>query len=75
MQGLEDLPGRRVAEAGVEVAASGFLGVTIAGAESFDDLDMIENFLSKPELLREPFRNRLKDGMVLLCEERFVDCG
>ena len=64
-----------MAGAGVEVAASGFLGVTGAGTESLDDLDMIENFLSKPELLREPFRNRLKDGMLLLCEERLVDWG
>ena len=55
------------------VAASGSLGVNDVGTESFDDLDMIENFLSKVELLREPFRNILKDGMLLLCEERFVD--
>lgn len=62
-----------MAGAGVVVAPSGFLGVTEAGPESLDDLDMIENFLSNVELLREPFRNKLKDGMVLLCEERFVD--
>ena len=55
------------------VAASGLLGVTDVGTESFDDFDMIENFLSKVEVLREPFRNRLKDGMLLLCEKRFVD--
>ena len=55
------------------VAASGLLGVTDVGTDSFDDFDMIENFLSKVEVLREPFRNRLKDGMLLLCEKRFVD--
>ena len=55
------------------VAASGLLGATDVGTESFDDFDMMENFLSKVEVLREPFRNRLKDGMLLLCEKRFVD--
>ena len=55
------------------VAATGLLGSNDAGTEAFDDFDMIENFLSKVEVLREPFRNRLKDGMLLLCEERFVD--
>ena len=57
------------------VAASGLLGVTDVGIESFDDLDMIENFLSKVEVLREPFRNILKDGMLPFCEKRFVDDG
>ena len=63
-KGAEKLPGRRVAGAGVVVAASGLLGITDAGTESFDDFDMIENFLSKVEVLREPFRNKLKDGML-----------
>ena len=69
------LPGRRVAGAVVVVAASGLLGTTDVGTDSFDDfVDMIENFLSRVEELREPFRNRLK-GMLLLAEKRFVDDG
>ena len=63
-KGAENLPGRRVAGAGVVVAASGLLGTTDVGTESFDDFDMIENFLSKVEVLRLPFRNKLKDGML-----------
>ena len=62
-----------MAGAGVVVAASGLLGVTDVGTESFGGFDMIENFLSKVEVLREPFRNKLKDGMLLFCEKRLVD--
>ena len=58
-------------------AASGLLGATEVGTESFDDfVDMIENFLSKVELLRELFRNSLsRDGMLLVGEKRLVDGG
>ena len=62
-----------MAGAGVVVAASELLGVTDVGTESFDDLDMIENLLSKVGVLREPFRKKFKDGMLLFCEKRFVD--
>ena len=66
-----DLPGRRVAGAGLLDAANGFC-VTVVGTESFDDLDMMENLLSRVGVLREPLPNRL-NGIFLLCEERFVD--
>ena len=44
----------------------------MVGTESLDDLDMMENLLSRVGVLREPFRKRL-NGIFLLCEERFVD--
>ena len=49
--------------------ALGGLCVTAAGTESFDDLDIAESVLPRVEFLREPFRNKLKDGILL----RFVD--
>ncbi len=49
--------------------ALGGLCVTAAGTESFDDLDIADNVLPRVEFLREPFRNKLKDGILL----RFVD--
>ena len=54
------------------VAANG-LCVTDVGIEFFDDFDMVEKVLSGVEELRDPFLNNLKDGMLLCCEERFVD--
>lgn len=66
------VPGRRVAGAGVVVAASG-LCVTDAGIEFLDDLDIVEGVLSRVEGLREPFRNNEPNGMLLCCEKLFVE--
>lgn len=63
--------GRRVAGAGVLVAAIG-LCVTEVGIERFDDLDMVENVLSRVEVLRDPFLNKL-NGILLCWEKRFVE--
>ena len=71
---MKNLPGRRVAGAGVEVAARGFC-VTMVGLEdfeSFDDLDIVDKVLSRAEGLRDPFLKRLK-GMLLCCEKCLVE--
>ena len=57
-------PGRRVAGAGVVVAANG-LCVTVAGMEFLDDLDMIDRVRSRVEVLREPFLLNKLNGMLL----------
>lgn len=61
------VPGRRVAGAGVLVAASG-LCVTEVGIDFFDDTDIVEKVLSRVEFLREFFLKKLRDGIL-----RFVD--
>lgn len=69
---MRSVPGRRVAGAGVVVAAS-VTGVGIEFFEFFDDVDMVENVLSRVEVLREPFLNKLENGILLCCEERCVE--
>ena len=64
-----------MAGAGVEVAASG-LCVTkmeLEAFEAFDDLDIVDKDLSRAEGLREPFLKRSLKGMLLCCEECFVE--
>lgn len=48
------------------------LCVTEVGIERFDDLDMVENVLSRVEVLRDPFLNKL-NGILLCWEKRFVE--
>lgn len=41
--------------------------------EFFDDIDIVDSVLSRLEFLRDPFLKKFKDGMLMCCEERFVD--
>ena len=72
---MRNSPGRRVAGAGVEVAANGLCvtRVELEFFESFDDLDMVDKVLSRAEGLRDPFLNRPEKGMLLCCEKCFVE--
>lgn len=67
-----NVPGRRVAGAGVLVGASG-LCVTEVGIDFFDDIDMVESVLSRVEFLREFFPKKLRECILLCCEKRFVE--